>query len=283
LMHDLYAIVGMMGTFFVPAVLLAICANLENMLPDHMDPVVQHVLIQNKYLATTMCSFVVFRNRPDYLQIEALFLLLGGSILAALEPEKTFTFKSSQWGLLLIVLYVFSSASAQVYTEWTHKSNKHNHQLVNIAMCFLGIAINWIRYIQVTENFVPDMAGFNLYSYLDILNKASLGIIVGWVSHHITRSHRIFMFGFAILVTAFLAHQLNMPFELGLQNGLGMCIILMSIGVYHHRELPSLRQWSNARGFGGTRHASPTKARSGSSSPKKMKSSPNKKNMKKRN
>jgi len=238
--------------FSVPAFLYAVANNLDMLLALHMDAATFQVMMQSKIVFTSVLWWMVFRKSLSLAQWTAIGILAIGSALTSLQKtdggSKGMGIHSLA-GVPLIVLALASSTVAAVSTEWIYKRIILNDciHVHNLAMYSWGILINGVAYISQRKSEHP-FQGFNIYTWLNVLNFVFLGLAMSVVMKHFSNITKLFIFGASMylstLAAVFLFHLTPSAVFI-----VGLSLVTVSLGLYNWEYMFPVSDYSAVTGM----------------------------------
>jgi len=222
--------------FSLPAFLYAVSNNLNILLALHMDVATFQVLMQSGIVFTSILWWIVFRKPLSLTQWTAIGILTIGSALTSLQKTGG---GSNQMGIyslsaaLLIVVSLTCSTVAAVATEWIYKRVVLNDciHVHNLAMYTWGILINSVAYIFQRKSEYP-FQGFNIYTWLIVLNFVFLGLAMSVVMKHFSNITKLFISGASMYISTlaafFLFHLIPSAYFV-----VGLSLVTVSLGLYN--------------------------------------------------
>eukprot|EP01084_Bolivina_argentea_P267200 453518_1 len=221
--------------FCIPAIIYSITNNLGFYILQYMDPGSNSVLAQTKIIVTTCMWSYWFRKRINKQQIISLFLLFCGSMLVAWPSHSNNKQMYVIWpmGPIMLTIQISLSSLACIYTEWVYKKNgNHTNRsmhLDNLHLYFWGILCNMFQFYYTNQKH--PISGFNIYTYLIIINNIALGLIIGFILQYFNNIIKLMMSGTSIVLSAILTF-----FIFGLNwtmtYGIGLFIVVCSLLVF---------------------------------------------------
>ncbi|ETO20509.1 hypothetical protein RFI_16708, partial [Reticulomyxa filosa] len=186
------------------------------------------VLLQFKILTTAVLWWWWFRKPISKQQWIALSLLVAGSIFVSWPTSKGPDDEQEQMhvefrGLLYLLFQVTVSGLAGVYTEAMYKQygNDRSIHLENLSMYTWGIVSNSLQYKAKGHDFSNLINGFNLYSWLCVLEFMCMGLVLGQIMKRFNNIVKLFMNGASIVVAGVLTFMCfgtpwTLPYFIGL-------------------------------------------------------------------
>lgn len=200
--------------FAVPSALYSLNNNLDMLNNQHMDPATEQVLVQAKILTTGVVWWLVFREPLGLRKWSALLLLFFGTVLAGWPSrEKQGDVKQmfiSPFGVVLVSLYVWISASAGVYNEWLYKGigAKDSLHVCNIKLYTIGCIFNFSAHHMSSGGFEALsglLKGYNFYVWCLVATYSLMGLLLAQVMKHFNNIVKLFMSGSSMYVSAVLS------------------------------------------------------------------------------
>lgn len=253
--------------FLVPTALYAVNNNLDMLITEYMDVVTIQVLFQNKILVTSLLWRIVFQQALEVKQWFALVLLTIGSVVASIDTRKgndittiLSSLKLTPTGIFLILIYCFFSAGASIYCEFLYKrTGKQSIYFQNLGMYTGGLIVNYTGYLSsqwakkgdiMEMSFVIGFSGWNIVTFMDCINKACLGLLLGFVLKYLGNIHKLFMFGASMFFMAALSFvwgnffategSATMGWQPTFESITGMLTILCSLFLYNSTQLQAM-------------------------------------------
>merc|ERR1711971_980148 len=203
--------------FAVPSGLYSLNNNLDMLNNQHMDPATEQVLVQCKILTTGLVWWLVFREALGLRKWFSLVLLFAGAVLAA-WPSEAFLSGSrhmhiSSFGIFLVTVYVWVSASAGIYNEWLYKSVAKDESLhaCNIRLYTIGIILNLLGHVLgnssggetlLHEGPAGLFRGYNVYVWGLVATYTLMGLLLSHVMRWFDNIVKLFISGCSMYVSA---------------------------------------------------------------------------------
>eukprot|EP01084_Bolivina_argentea_P104395 186932_1 len=223
--------------FSIPALIYSVTNNLEFYILRYMDPGSLLVLQQTKIITTALIWWYAFTKSIDKQQWVSLVFLCFGSMLVA-WPDDTKDMEREMYvkwpmGPVLIAVQVCLSAVAGVYTEFVYKKfgSERSLHVDNLSMYFWGSLANMAQYYYADDEGVGLLYGFNIWTYLLCANYLVLGLSIAYVMKYFTNIIKLFMSGFAIIVSGVLTFVM-FGLSWTLTYCLGLVIVVAAVFLY---------------------------------------------------
>jgi len=167
-----------------------------------MDPATEQVLVQGKILTTGVVWWWVFGREMGLRKWMGLTILFLGTVLAGWPQQAPLHEKR-----MLIMLYVWVSASAGVYNEWLYKnfSKDENIHTCNIRIYTIGCAVNLAAHLTNDPSLgslVSLTSGYNRYCWGLVATYSLMGLLVAQVMKYLDSIVKLFMSGSSMYISA---------------------------------------------------------------------------------
>lgn len=180
--------------------------NLDVALLTYMDPGSLQVLMQTKVLPTSLLWRYVFKKTLSRDQWLALLILMVGSACIAWpreEPSNRVMYVLP-FGIILLTIQIFMSASAGIYCEWHYKKGSCKDISVHVQNVILyawGILANYLLFRRTQE--APMFDQFNTYAILLVLIYMCKGLAVSQIMKHFSNIVKLLVNGAAMFISFF--------------------------------------------------------------------------------
>lgn len=132
--------------FMFPAVLYTVSNNVTFEALSRMSPAMFNLLMNLKIPFTAIMAWLFIRYKFNKVMVASFAALFAGSAIATLKfnEQNKLVLQCSIYGLLLMIVYSFCSASAAVYMEYITKMRyeKESLWLQNVKFCACSMIAN---------------------------------------------------------------------------------------------------------------------------------------------
>lgn len=200
--------------FAFPSALYSLNNNLDMLNNQHMDPATEQVLVQAKILTTGIVWWWVFGKTMGGRKWFALVLLFLGAVSAGWPSDPTLGKRMhiDSVGVLLVILYVWVSASAGVYNEWLYKGigKDDNIHTCNIRIYVIGCSVNLAAHLlHVDLSSLSSLQtlteGYNRYCWALVATYSLMGLLIAQVMKFFDSIVKLFISGSSMYVSAVLS------------------------------------------------------------------------------
>jgi len=222
--------------YFLLGFLYSVQNNLLFYTLKHVEVATFQVLINLK-IALSAVLLVIFAKRIFRLQQQiGLFLLVAGASMSQLVPSRASDrlLQIDSIGLTLVSSMIFISSGAGVLNELLLKDAAGGSlHWQNAQLYFFGSLFTFLKmYFDLGQiSWRSVIAGYNVFTWLSILNLAFLGIITSAVLKHADNLLRSFA-SVASLFLATLVSWLFMDAEISAMFLVGMAITSLALLIY---------------------------------------------------
>ncbi|CAK9038249.1 Probable UDP-sugar transporter protein SLC35A4 (Solute carrier family 35 member A4), partial [Durusdinium trenchii] len=198
--------------FAFPSALYSLNNNLDMLNNQHMDPATEQVLVQAKILTTGLVWWWVFGREMGFRKWCGLLLLFLGAVSAGWPSDSTLGKRMhiDSFGVVLVILYVWVSASAGVYNEWLYKGigKDDNIHTCNIRIYVIGSAVNLAAHLShkpVMSSLFSLTEGYNQYCWALVVTYSLMGLLLAQVMKFFDSIVKLFISGSSMYVSAVLS------------------------------------------------------------------------------
>lgn len=197
--------------FAFPSALYSLNNNLDMLNNQHMDPATEQVLVQAKILTTGIVWWWVFGRTMGGRKWFALVLLFLGAVSAGWPSDATSGKRMhiDSVGVLLVILYVWVSASAGVYNEWLYKGigKDDNIHTCNIRIYVIGCTVNLAAHLwhNPLSSLQTLTEGYNRYCWALVATYSLMGLLIAQVMKFFDSIAKLFISGSSMYVSAVLS------------------------------------------------------------------------------
>lgn len=229
----------------VPSALYALNNNLDMLNNQYMDPATEQVLVQGKILTTGIVWWLVFQEDMGARKWFSLMILLVGTVLAGWPSEKAGSESKQMYidsvGVLLVMVYIWVSASAGVYNEWLYKSanSKDSIHTCNIRLYLFGCAMNLSAHFfndPSPSSLFSLTSGYNRYCWALVCTYALMGLLLAQVMKFFDNIVKLFISGSSMYVSAVLSYAL-FGYTPTARFCFGMVLVTIAMVLYNYEKI----------------------------------------------
>lgn len=230
--------------FALPSVLYSLNNNLDMLNNQHMDPATEQVLVQAKILTTGVVWWWVFGREMGVRKWCGLLLLFVGAVSAGWPQEAPAEGKRmhiDSFGVFLILIYVWVSASAGVYNEWLYKnfSKDENIHSCNVRLYIIGCAVNLSAHLSrepTVAGLQSLFAGYNRYCWGLVATYSFMGLLIAQVMKYLDSIVKLYISGCSMYVSAALS-WIIFGYLPTTNFVMGMILVTIAMVIYNLEQL----------------------------------------------
>lgn len=234
------------GKYLLLSIMYAVQNNLLFVTIREVDPASFQVLVNLKIPVTAALLYTIIKKEFSTQQVCALGLLSFASMLSKVHIDLqggVMGFNLSMYGVLLLGCMIALSSTAGVFNEVMLKTGKHGSMhWQNTQLYFFGCVFTFVNMAWHTEQSLLGsiFAGFNMFTWLSILNMAFLGLITSAVLKYADNILRAFATAASMFLSTFISWYflgVAVPVAFFFGSTLAAFAILMYIGFF---QLPCI-------------------------------------------
>jgi drug/metabolite transporter (DMT)-like permease len=219
--------------YAILAILYTAQNNLIFLTIKHVDPGSYQILSNSKMVITAILMSVILHKRFVFREICGILLLTAGPIISQLSTEESNMFKTSFTGFCLVMLMVLISSSAGVFNEkFLKDATLGSIHWQNSQLYAFGLFFNFF-YCVLVRSLSQGLSGYNLYTWLSVLNLALMGLSIGFVLKYSDNIVRL-LSSITAMMGATLFSSLYMQVDIATFHVLGLTISIIGMIIYSY-------------------------------------------------
>ena len=241
--------------YMIPAGLYCLYNNLAFVSLANFDPTTYYILLQFRMVVTGVVYEIVFKRKLSFMQWISLILITVGCLV---KNSSQFTSESDSgsfrlgsffsFSLFLVILQVFCSCFAGVYTEFLLKDGKgaQVHLMIqNVFMYIDSIICNFLVLMMVSTSqsntFMSDPLGtfgqilFDPLVFLVMFNNSLCGIVTSLFLKSFNSILKIFASALELVITAVVCWIL---FSIPIDAYTVIAILIVSLATFIYSRNP---------------------------------------------
>lgn len=238
--------------YFIPAAFYCLYNNLAFVSLVNYDPTTYYILLQLRMVVTGVIYQIVFKRRLTALQWLSLILITIGCLVKNSSQFSGGTFSLSNsfnYGILLILVQVFCSCFAGVFTEFLVKDTGAGVHLMvqNVFMYVDSIVCNLMVLLLLPNNESSSFLVNPIQTFSEVLfeplvfmvmfNNALCGIVTSLFLKSFNSILKIFASALELIITAIVCLII---FAIPIDSYTVIAIIIVSVAIYIYSKNPSI-------------------------------------------
>lgn len=238
--------------YFIPAAFYCLYNNLAFVSLVNYDPTTYYILLQLRMVVTGIIYQIVFKRRLTAIQWLSLILITIGCLVknSAHFSDKSVSLTNFfNYGIVLILVQVFCSCFAGVYTEFLVKDTGAGVHLMvqNVFMYIDSIVCNLMVLLFVSNNEANSFLEHPIQTFTEVLleplvfmvmfNNALCGIITSLFLKSFNSILKIFASALELVITAVICFII---FAIPIDSYTVIAIIIVSVATYIYSKNPSI-------------------------------------------